>query len=193
MYRDELSRAAVVDANAKLVAINNAHIKALRVENAQQAMALLLQSERICEDLEFALEKPDHFTQDIVVRRWCGIPLEYEFRCFIYNQTMNASTWIASLFSLDRSELTIDSSLSRQSRSTTTGATSRTWSPPRTRSSSACWHSSTRSRTRSSPLPRVARWHGPLGNADVPVMLSRYRRRTTCWTSRGTRSTIACS
>lgn len=54
--------------NDKLVAINRAHILALRLTDANEVLNMFLSSERINSDLELALEYPDNWTQDFVVR-----------------------------------------------------------------------------------------------------------------------------
>ncbi len=78
------------DDNAKLIAINRAHIEALRVTSVTDALALLLASERIFDDLELALEFPASWSQQLVVRRWSPVALDGEFRGFVFGGRLTA-------------------------------------------------------------------------------------------------------
>eukprot|EP00028_Trichosphaerium_sp_Am-I-7-wt_P005107 CAMPEP_0168531888 /NCGR_PEP_ID=MMETSP0405-20121227/15805_1 /TAXON_ID=498012 /ORGANISM="Trichosphaerium sp, Strain Am-I-7 wt" /LENGTH=181 /DNA_ID=CAMNT_0008556955 /DNA_START=75 /DNA_END=620 /DNA_ORIENTATION=+ len=48
-----------------------------------QALATLLNSERIYEDLTLAFEHPDKWSQKIVLREFVDVPIEYEYRGFV--------------------------------------------------------------------------------------------------------------
>ncbi len=76
--------------NDKLIAINRAHIHALRVTTADEVMNTFLASERIYEDLQLASEHPAKWSQKFVLRQWIDIPIEYEFRGFVYNNELTA-------------------------------------------------------------------------------------------------------
>jgi len=76
--------------NDKLAAINRAHILALQLKDAKEVITMFLSSERINSDLKLALEYPNNWTQDFVVRKFVGIPIEYEFRGFVVNNILRA-------------------------------------------------------------------------------------------------------
>jgi len=48
----------------------------------------MLGSQRIYEDLTLALEHPRTWSQHMVVRQWVSVPIEYEFRGFVYNNKL---------------------------------------------------------------------------------------------------------
>jgi hypothetical protein len=66
--------------NDKIIAINRAHILALRAITASDALHTVLSSERVYEDLTLAMEHKASWSQKLVVRAWVDIPLQYEFR-----------------------------------------------------------------------------------------------------------------
>lgn len=68
IFAELLSKIEKPTLNDKLVAINRAHILALRLTDAKEVLNMFLSSERINSDLELALEYPDNWTQDFVVR-----------------------------------------------------------------------------------------------------------------------------
>lgn len=89
------------DDNEKIIALNKAHIQALHCKSGKQVLDLMLRSERIYEDLRLALEQSDRFvesngklgtkwSQQFVLREWNGLPLEYEFRIFVYANEIRA-------------------------------------------------------------------------------------------------------
>lgn len=78
------------DSNFKIICLNRAHIQALKVSSGKEVLALFTLSERIFEDLELALEDRAHFAQNVVIRQWVPIPIEYEFRGFVHNRKLNA-------------------------------------------------------------------------------------------------------
>jgi len=79
-----------LDDNTKVIALNRAHILALRAYSAKEAIELLTGSERINEDLLLALEDKQNFTQKLIVRKWVGVPIEFEFRGFVNKKKLNA-------------------------------------------------------------------------------------------------------
>lgn len=58
--------------------------------SAAEALALLLASERILDDLELALEFPATWSQQLVVRRWSPVALDGEFRGFVFGGRLTA-------------------------------------------------------------------------------------------------------
>eukprot|EP00007_Cunea_sp_BSH-02190019_P001082 CAMPEP_0174235266 /NCGR_PEP_ID=MMETSP0417-20130205/4772_1 /TAXON_ID=242541 /ORGANISM="Mayorella sp, Strain BSH-02190019" /LENGTH=348 /DNA_ID=CAMNT_0015313751 /DNA_START=167 /DNA_END=1210 /DNA_ORIENTATION=+ len=79
-----------VTSNDRFQALNYAHIYAMRSHTGEEALSLLSRSERICTDLELALERPVEWTQKIVIREWMCIPLQFEFRGFVRERRLNA-------------------------------------------------------------------------------------------------------
>jgi len=58
----------------------------LQVFSGQQAMKLLLHSERVYTDLLLALEMPDEeYRMNYILREWVDHPVGMEFRCFVFN------------------------------------------------------------------------------------------------------------
>lgn len=76
--------------NDKLVALNRAHIDALCVGSATEALALLGASERVLDDLELALENLGGWSQQLVVREWAAVPLWAEVRGFVVDGALTA-------------------------------------------------------------------------------------------------------
>lgn len=67
---------------------------ALRVADGADAVALLVNSQRVYEDLAMSLKlyKGAEWSQELVVRRWESINQEWEFRAFVYNGRLTACT-----------------------------------------------------------------------------------------------------
>ena len=82
------------DENARLIALVKASIQGLKIHTGKEAIELLTDSERVYDDLLTALEHlvkhPKEFTQKIIIREWIDIPIDMEFRGFVYNKTLNA-------------------------------------------------------------------------------------------------------
>lgn len=80
-----------LDDNDLLICINRAHIDALKVDSAEDAFFLLVNSERILDDLDLALEHSKvSWNQHIVVRQWIQCPLQREFRGFVFRARLTA-------------------------------------------------------------------------------------------------------
>jgi len=73
------------DDNARMVAMLQASFLSLRSESAEDVILTFCQSERIYNDLLLALEYPDRFKQNFVVRKWVDIDIDLEFRGFVKN------------------------------------------------------------------------------------------------------------
>lgn len=66
-------------------------IESLKMKSAEQILETFLTSERVCEDdLPLALQFPERWSQHIVIRRWVDVPIQYEFRAFVYNNKLTA-------------------------------------------------------------------------------------------------------
>ena len=85
--------------NEKLKWLYQASTEAMKTENEEEALDLLLQSRRIYWDLQYALEFPESFDIQIIFREWRKIPLQFEFRAFVYNNQLTAiSQYFTQLF-----------------------------------------------------------------------------------------------
>jgi hypothetical protein len=98
-YEREFESSKEKDDNAKFISLNRAHIDALAVSSSEEAIALLLASERILDDLELALEDSSNWNQHLVVRKWIDMPLAAEFRGFVVKGKLTAlSQYFAPCF-----------------------------------------------------------------------------------------------
>jgi len=70
--------------------IFQAHISSLKLSNAHEVLETLLSSDRVMNDeIPLALEHSKRIWQEnIVIRQWCPIPILYELRGFVYNNTL---------------------------------------------------------------------------------------------------------
>jgi len=78
--------------NARWTAFSEQMLRAAAVKNAREATTVLLDSERVAEDLAFALETGEFskFNISVVVRAWDKrITLASEFRGFVWNNRLN--------------------------------------------------------------------------------------------------------
>ena len=79
--------------NDKLNLLSTVVGESLKVTTGEEAVKLLISSDRVGEDLEYALEKGDEeFTKSIhlVVREWVHVPQWAEFRGFVFGGQLNA-------------------------------------------------------------------------------------------------------
>ncbi|MFX0142216.1 MAG: hypothetical protein ACFFDN_51735, partial [Candidatus Hodarchaeota archaeon] len=91
VFQEELKK-GTGDENSRLVAIVKSSILGLKVNSGKEAMELLLDSQRIYDDLVTALQfsKTEGFSQKIFVREWINIPIDMEFRGFVHKKNLNA-------------------------------------------------------------------------------------------------------
>jgi len=86
-YARHLERGTIVgdaDDNARLFALFEAGLELMRVQDAAHAAWLLINSQRVDEDLDVSLRHPERWDQAIVVRRWWpGVSVDLEFRMFV--------------------------------------------------------------------------------------------------------------
>jgi hypothetical protein len=75
----------------KIILFYNCRQRAMAVKNGEEAIPILITSERIYEDLLYALEKNfEASDMHIIIREWkCEIPLESEFRGIVWNGNLN--------------------------------------------------------------------------------------------------------
>ena len=79
--------------NDKLIQLAQVVIESLRVRDGKYAVKLLLSSDRVGEDLEYALEKGDNEFKKctcLILREWVDIPQWAEFRGFVWGGRLNA-------------------------------------------------------------------------------------------------------
>jgi hypothetical protein len=75
-----------IDNNRKLIELFTSHIRLLASHNADEALRWFIRSGRVCQDVDLALEQPEPFPIQIIIREWIDIPLWAEFRGFVYNK-----------------------------------------------------------------------------------------------------------
>jgi hypothetical protein len=65
--------------------------QAMKVTNGNEALDLLLNSERVFNDLKRAIEFPEFFDVKLILREWNdSIVYQKEFRCFVYQNSLTA-------------------------------------------------------------------------------------------------------
>jgi len=76
--------------NDIMACIFEAHISSLKLSNAHEVLETLLSSDRVMNDeIPLALEHSKRiWNKHIVIRQWCPIPIQYELRGFVYNNTL---------------------------------------------------------------------------------------------------------
>eukprot|EP01052_Picozoa_sp_SAG31_P017395 SAG31_NODE_1188_length_9481_cov_14.760819_4_plen_440_part_00 len=75
-----------------------AGLEMMKVFAAADALALFWCSERINQDMELALARPERWNQSFVVRRWVDIEVDMEFRGFVNDGVLNALSQYNHLF-----------------------------------------------------------------------------------------------
>jgi len=87
----EMNDILATEDNTKLHALYITGTEALRIQTGSQAIDLLINSNRIQDDLEHFLKTP-HDTFNVVVREFANFEVELEFRGFVYGQKLTAIT-----------------------------------------------------------------------------------------------------
>jgi len=101
LINQELKKLNAQDANAKMIAICRASRKLIAVQNALQALELILSSERVFRDLLLALDcrkleeqeekSESSWSTQLCIRAWNDkVRDELEFRCFVYQNRLTA-------------------------------------------------------------------------------------------------------
>ena len=89
----ELKKAEDMSANDRLVLLGETVIESLKVSCGADTLKLFLSSNRVGEDLEYALEPGDDGFSgriSLVIREWIDIPLWAEFRGFVWKGALTA-------------------------------------------------------------------------------------------------------
>jgi len=69
--------------------VMQASYEALMVTSGKEALDLLLNSQRICEDFTERIDYADKFCENIVIRKWVTFDWQMELRGFVYNNHLN--------------------------------------------------------------------------------------------------------
>jgi hypothetical protein len=87
--------------NERLVGLRRAFMRVMAVTNADEALQLIMYSSRAISDIKRALDFADKSSWNLklIVREFVEIPIEGEFRGFVYNNKLNAlSQYYADCF-----------------------------------------------------------------------------------------------
>ena len=86
--------------NAKLIALSQSLVEAMKIQTGKQALALLSCSGRILEDLEVScllyilltlqLAQQSGFNVQVILREWHTFPISGEWRGFVRNKNLTA-------------------------------------------------------------------------------------------------------
>jgi len=88
---DFKQKGVAIDSNVKLQALFNASARLMEVSSAEQAMNLLLSSERIYTDLCHAIDQPEEYwDMKIIIREFVKLDVSYEFRGFVCKRVLTA-------------------------------------------------------------------------------------------------------
>lgn len=95
IYQTRLPSVSTPSPNNKLILLQETLIESLCVKTGLEAVQLLVSSNRVGEDLEYALSGCDDNTTlaercRLVVRQWVPLPLWAEFRGFVWNHELTA-------------------------------------------------------------------------------------------------------
>jgi len=90
LLNEQLERKKTLSKNDIMDCIFQAHISSLKLSNAHEVLETLLSSDRVMNDeIPLALEHSKRiWNKHIVIRQWCPIPIQYELRGFVYNNTL---------------------------------------------------------------------------------------------------------
>jgi hypothetical protein len=78
------------DENFKITCLLRAAFESLKVDNAQQAIEMLVKSERIYQDMLLAVEVKDRFKESLIIREFVDIDVDMEFRGFVFDGKLTA-------------------------------------------------------------------------------------------------------
>eukprot|EP00475_Leptophrys_vorax_P038547 TRINITY_DN6819_c0_g2_i1.p1 TRINITY_DN6819_c0_g2~~TRINITY_DN6819_c0_g2_i1.p1 ORF type:complete len:280 (+),score=79.91 TRINITY_DN6819_c0_g2_i1:113-952(+) len=90
IFEEELKTYSERDGNILLIKYCEAVIKAMKVISGKETIELLCDSNRIWEDLTYALQDPNTFSVSVLIREWSFAPIAGEWRGFVWDGTLNA-------------------------------------------------------------------------------------------------------
>ena len=91
------------DDNARLVSLFDSALDIMRVSDAAHLVWLLINSQRVDEDLDVALKYPERWDQAVVVRTWWpGVSTDLEFRMFVVGGEPTGATQYNNLICTQR-------------------------------------------------------------------------------------------
>eukprot|EP00040_Diaphanoeca_grandis_P041754 m.263444 g.263444 ORF g.263444 m.263444 type:complete len:365 (+) comp50435_c0_seq1:183-1277(+) len=83
MYKARLAVASDRTDNTKVICMLQAGLEMLKAYTAADALRLFMCSERLMQDMLLALQRPDRWVENFVVRQWVDIDVDMEFRGFV--------------------------------------------------------------------------------------------------------------
>lgn len=92
LARQEVEKGNIqwLDENYRWIVLTEEVTKASSVCSGSEAIGIFLDSERVAEDLQFALEDTDNWNVSVVIRVWNPlVTLQSEFRGFCWNRQLN--------------------------------------------------------------------------------------------------------
>lgn len=76
--------------NTQITCLLKAAFDCLKVSNAEEAIEMIIKSERIYQDMLLAIDNPDRFKENFIIRKFYNIDVDMEFRGFVYGMRLNA-------------------------------------------------------------------------------------------------------
>lgn len=93
-YANFLAQADDNSDHSKIMCMLKAGLEVMKVRTAEEAVELLLRSERVAEDMSLALDahskNPGTWFQNLIARQWRDIDIDMEFRGFVHKGKLNA-------------------------------------------------------------------------------------------------------
>ncbi|KAK7046446.1 cell division cycle protein 123-like protein [Favolaschia claudopus] len=79
-----------LDEQRKLWILCESEGAALRFRDAASVVRALVLSERVWQDMTLALRHPENWQQNVILRKWEPVPIDMEFRTFVFEGKMTA-------------------------------------------------------------------------------------------------------
>jgi hypothetical protein len=79
-----------INENIQITCLLKAAFDCLKITNVDEAIEMIVKSERIYQDMLLAIENPSRFKENFVVRKFYDIDVDMEFRGFVYDMKLNA-------------------------------------------------------------------------------------------------------
>jgi len=93
ILKDELKKKQTshLSKNDIIACIFQAHMSALKLASAHEVLETLMASDRVMNDeIPLALEHSKTWSETIVLRKWCNIPIKFELRGFVMDNKLTA-------------------------------------------------------------------------------------------------------